>query len=69
MAAKKKTARKTRGRRQTLVEQKKLLAKAHAELESLLRDQEHGTLTQVHLRTQLQEIDRDVMDVIPFGAE
>jgi len=67
MAPKKTTARKTSGKRYlTRTELEKLLAKAQAEVTSLLDEVRDGTLAQVELKAGLKEIKQYLKAMEPF---
>jgi hypothetical protein len=68
MASKRKNARKTRGGCKTRPELKKLLAKARAEVASLLKDQRAGTLAQVDLKAGLTEIKEHLAEIEPWDV-
>jgi hypothetical protein len=69
MATKRTRARKTsRKRRLTRAKQKRVLAKAQAEVAKLLRKQRAGTLAQVELKTRLVEIKGHLRVLEPFDV-
>jgi hypothetical protein len=71
MASKRTSARKTsrKGRKLTKKKLKGLLAKAQAEVASLLKDVRGGILTQVELRAGLKEVEEYLHAMEPFDDE
>jgi hypothetical protein len=67
MATKRTSAKKTsRKRKPTRTDLKKLLAKAQAKVANLLINQRAGTLAQVELKAQLEEIKGHLKKMEPF---
>jgi hypothetical protein len=69
MASKKTTRRKTSGKGRkgkTRAELKKLLRKARAEIDKLLKGDQAGTLTRANLRAGLEEVDVNLDEMEPL---
>lgn len=69
MAPRKTTPRKTSGKGEkgkTRAELKKLLKKAEAEIEKLLKGDQAGTLTRARLRAGLEEIEEHLKEMNPL---
>jgi hypothetical protein len=69
MASRRTTPRKTSGKDRkgkTRAELKKLLKKAQAEIEGLLKGDDAGTLTRVNLRAGLEEIEEHLEAMNPL---